>query len=330
MINSISNSIPSNFVAVAQEALDARLNTGNIAVATHNGKFHADEVFACALLKVAAESKGVPFRVVRTRDQVAIDLADIRVDVGGKCEFDGLSFDHHQRDFSHNYIVNGETRVPMASCGLIWTVVSKFFTTDPWIEEQMVNWLFQIDATDVGHPELLGDSQATSMAGVIALLNSSTPGNNFMQQGAFESAVRLAVRLIMSKLSALTEQLAMESSLRLDASLAVAGVMTLTRPGPWIEYVLRNIDDFQRVKVCVFESTPGDWRVQTLPASAEDRFSQRCSAPEAWRGLRGDDLVKVCGVTGATFVHAGGFIGGATSKEAAIDLANVWVHNSTV
>lgn len=39
------------------------------------------------------------------------------------------------------------------------------------------------------------------------------------------------------------------------------------------------------------------------------------------RGLRGEELSKVAGVTDAEFVHAAGFIGGAWSTESAIKIA---------
>ena len=47
-------------------------------VATHSGSFHADEVFAIAVLGLADES----IQVIRTRDRDAVAQADLRVDVG--------------------------------------------------------------------------------------------------------------------------------------------------------------------------------------------------------------------------------------------------------
>ncbi|MGH2895464.1 MAG: MYG1 family protein, partial [Solirubrobacteraceae bacterium] len=47
-------------------------------IATHDGSFHADEVFAIAALGLLGE----PFEVVRTRDRDVLARADVRVDVG--------------------------------------------------------------------------------------------------------------------------------------------------------------------------------------------------------------------------------------------------------
>ena len=47
-------------------------------VATHDGSFHADEVFAVAALSLVDD----PLEVVRTRDEDAQAACDVRVDVG--------------------------------------------------------------------------------------------------------------------------------------------------------------------------------------------------------------------------------------------------------
>lgn len=53
----------------------------------------------------------------------------------------------------------------------------------------------------------------------------------------------------------------------------------------------------------------GNWRIQAVPVSPES-FESRKALPEAWRGLRDDELSRVSGVEGCIFVHASGFIGG--------------------
>ena len=62
------------------------------------------------------------------------------------------------------------------------------------------------------------------------------------------------------------------------------------------------------------------WRVQAVPVSPAS-FQNRRSLPAAWRGLRDTELSAVAGVPGLVFVHASGFIGGADTQEAAIEMA---------
>ncbi len=52
----------------------------DITIATHNGNFHADDVFSIAALKHIFPS----FTLIRTRDLALIAKADIVIDVGGE------------------------------------------------------------------------------------------------------------------------------------------------------------------------------------------------------------------------------------------------------
>ena len=62
-------------------------------IVTHNGNFHADDVFSIAAFKLILPS----FRLIRTRDSELIAKADIVLDVGGEYDPDSDRFDHHQR-----------------------------------------------------------------------------------------------------------------------------------------------------------------------------------------------------------------------------------------
>ncbi|KAL2162386.1 hypothetical protein VTH06DRAFT_7299 [Thermothelomyces fergusii] len=67
--------------------------------------------------------------------------------------------------------------------------------------------------------------------------------------------------------------------------------------------------------------TPGSkWRIQCVP-EAKGSFTSRKPLPEAWRGLRDEELDGVCGVGGSIFVHAGGFIGGNKTYEGVLAMA---------
>lgn len=84
-------------------------------IITHDGVFHADEVFATALIKLVAKSSNNQIEVIRTRNpkilQEHLTLeTSITIDVGNS------EFDHHQ-ELKYNTI-NGE-RIPMSSFGLV-------------------------------------------------------------------------------------------------------------------------------------------------------------------------------------------------------------------
>ncbi|PHH65549.1 hypothetical protein CDD81_1984 [Ophiocordyceps australis] len=57
-------------------------------------------------------------------------------------------------------------------------------------------------------------------------------------------------------------------------------------------------------------ANPGSkWRIQCVPV-AKDSFESRKPLPEAWRGLRDEELDAVAGIPGGVFVHNAGFVGG--------------------
>jgi len=81
-------------------------------VATHPGNFHADDVFAVAVLELVHGS----LEVVRTRDADAQAAADVRVDVGGRHDPASGDFDHHQKGGAGER----ENGIRYASFGLVW------------------------------------------------------------------------------------------------------------------------------------------------------------------------------------------------------------------
>lgn len=68
------------------------------------------------------------------------------------------------------------------------------------------------------------------------------------------------------------------------------------------------------------DSMGRSWRVQAVPVSPES-FENRNPLPEAWRGLRDDELDSVVGIKDCVFVHRSGFIGAHKTREGAIQMA---------
>ena len=79
-----------------------------VRIATHDGVFHADEVFAVAAIADACKYMGATYQLYRTRNESVLSACDIRVDVGGKFHPETGDFDHHH-----------DITLP-ASCTLVW------------------------------------------------------------------------------------------------------------------------------------------------------------------------------------------------------------------
>lgn len=62
------------------------------------------------------------------------------------------------------------------------------------------------------------------------------------------------------------------------------------------------------------------WRIRAVSLEPGS-FENRKSLPDAWKGVRDEELSKVSGIPGCVFVHAGGFIGGNTTFDGALKMA---------
>ena len=62
------------------------------------------------------------------------------------------------------------------------------------------------------------------------------------------------------------------------------------------------------------------WRIRAVSVSS-DSFENRKGLPEAWRGVRDEELSGVAGISKCVFVHASGFIGGNVTFDGALEMA---------
>lgn len=62
------------------------------------------------------------------------------------------------------------------------------------------------------------------------------------------------------------------------------------------------------------------WRIRAVSLELGS-FENRKGLPEAWRGVRDEELSKLSGIPGCIFVHAAGFIGGNKTFEGALEMA---------
>ena len=112
---------------------------------THSGRFHADDVFAIALLRMVPEWKAA--KLIRTRDEEIIKKADLVVDVGGIYNPAQNRFDHHQTGGALNY----ENGIPYSGLGLVWKQFGEQVCGSKEVAQMITEKLVQqIDAMDCG------------------------------------------------------------------------------------------------------------------------------------------------------------------------------------
>lgn len=100
-------------------------------------------------------------------------------------------------------------------------------------------------------------------------------------------------------------------------------VLVLTAFVPWIEHVFSRPDQADILYVA-FPSERGGYCIQQVPKSPGS-FEGRKALPEAWAGLREQQLADLIGIKPgkSVFCHPGRFIGGAETLEDALKMAQL-------
>ncbi len=298
---------------------------------THSGKFHCDEVFAYAVLRLALglSKPGEDHTLLRTRKQDLIETGDIVFDVGLIFDQAANRFDHHQ--------IGAPTRedgTPFSSAGLIWQVygeraVAALLSPEaasfaPAIATSLDGKLVKrIDEIDNGvsatGPVVRNSLDLAALVGDFnppwdsPEANGPTAGDAAFQHAAAMVSGVLArqVEIQRSKLQAEALVLAAHEAAE-DKRLLV-----LETGMPWKNVVFSH--DLP-VLLAISPASNGNWMVDTVPPEPGS-FAQRLPLPEGWAGLQGADLAAASGVEDAVFVHVRRFVGGAKTRAGAIALA---------
>ncbi|XBH20665.1 MYG1 family protein [Jonesiaceae bacterium BS-20] len=278
-------------------------------IATHNGKFHADDVFGVALLRQLFPQA----QVVRTRDQAVLDAADIVLDVGGVYDPKILRFDHHQLSSGAR-----ESGILYSAFGLLWQHYGKEFCGNDAVWQKIDSRLVTaIDAVDNGQDLYAVSDFGTrpfDISEYLGLLNPIGDDEDFDSQ--FEVAVALATTVLL-RLKAKYEQAieAQEYFLEQYAASADPRVVVLDKFVPHGSIATKQ----PALLFTVFPGATGNWTIQTVRPE-NSQFGNRKDLPAAWRGLNGQALAEVTGVSDAVFCHKAAFIGAAESREGALKL----------
>jgi len=278
-------------------------------IVTHNGNFHADDVFSIATLKAVFPR----FKLIRTRDLELINEADLVIDVGGVYDPDTGRFDHHQRGGAGQR----ENGIPYSSFGLIWKKYGLELCEGN--QELMLSidagLVSTIDAIDCGHVE--GVSTGISLSQTISMFNPT-----WQEEGDFDAcfdqavefASRVLARFIASASGGLNAKAIVAKAIE-DAE--DPRVIVLEKYIPWKRTVHALSTE---ALYMVYPSQTGQWRIQTVPVEPGS-FEDRKSLPKAWAGLSDKALQEVTGIEDAMFCHNGLFIAGSESFESTMKMS---------
>jgi uncharacterized UPF0160 family protein len=287
-------------------------------ILTHSGTFHADDVFASAVLALALG----PVELTRSRDPAAVAAADIVFDVGGVYDPAARRYDHHMRDRP----LRPDGATPYSSVGLVWRDYgpAALGVLCPDIRAGEVEGVWHaIDAGLILSIDLADNGVAPVGPGHLSLLiEAFNPVWDAPQDydGAFAQAAALARGIL--------ERACRQALAAVRAAALVRGaaeraadprVLVLDRKLPW-EGVVHE----PGLEGVLFVLYPNEgataWYCRAVPPEPAS-FAQRLALPEGWRGLQDEAFRQASGVGDGLFCHPAGFIAGALSREGATRLA---------
>jgi len=295
----------------------------NKILVTHDGKFHADDILACAILQLILEKRGESYQVIRTRDPKIIASGDYVFDVGGEYDKERNRFDHHQVGGAGKY----NSDIPYAAVGLVWKRYGEELcgasAIAGRIEEKLV---MPIDADDNGInlcefksdiapyrlQEFFYAFRPTWQEGLV----EKNYNERFLQCVVF--AKELFQREIIIARSFEESKALFEK----DYNRAIdKRIIELSA-----EYTWEGLAPEYKDTLFVIYPRLGCFRVGAVSVKRFS-FQNRKDLPASWAGLRGVDLQAVTGVSDAIFCHNGRFLAVAKSIEGARALAKLALQN---
>ncbi|MBS3080608.1 MYG1 family protein [Candidatus Pacearchaeota archaeon] len=286
-------------------------------IATHDGIFHADDVFAVAILKLIYKD----IRIIRTRDENELKKADICLDVGRK--YDGIkNFDHHQNDFTLK-----RNNIPYASSGLIWKHFGNELVKSKEAFEHIDEILQTVDVADNGIDiinvkEEFKDIYPYTLSRLIDSFNPISNEESINYDKSFLKAVELAIVILKN-------EIAIANNLELSRKIINKAILKAKKENK--NYIVLNnlVSGWKKIidkdiLFVVYRHPDKTWCVHSIPVK-EENFENRKLFPEEWGDLTNEKLAKITGVKDAFFCHKGRFIVCCKTKQGTIKIAEMAV-----
>lgn len=258
---------------------------------THGGKFHSDDVFATAFLRILN-----PMIEVQRGFQVPEDFDGIVYDIGRG------EFDHHQAE--KKYRENG---CPYAAFGLIWRAFGEDFVGK---EEAAI--------FDEKFIQPLDESDNTGCDNMLAqVIGEFNPGwdSEESYDDCFWKAVNVAEMILRNHFRSVEGIIRGRQIVDCAMSAGDGRILLLEPYVPWKKEVTGSSYQF-----VVYPSNRGGYSIQGVPKSEEDQ-TLVCDFPREWWGAEAEKLQSMSGIATLRFCHPNGFLAAADEKEDALAVA---------
>lgn len=287
---------------------------------THPGGFHADDLFATAVLDILLDGH---VKIIRTNNPEVIARADFVYDIGLVYDPEKNRFDHHQKGGAGQR----ENGVPYASLGLVWKKYGEQICGSKEVADRIDRKLVQpIDASDNGF-----DISKPLISGI----KRSGVDKLFLDQAPTWKEERKNIDKIFIKQSKEVKKFLLReikiSKDEEEGSKIILNAYNNTIDKRIIIFDIslpRNLyqDTLAMLPEPIYAVIPTGndkpWKIEAIIKSVGTKESRK-PFPESWRGLTNKDekLKEVTGVLDAIFCHKSGFVMQTVSKESAVALA---------
>lgn len=290
-----------------------------IKIATHDAKFHTDDVFAVATLFILLGKENC--EVIRTRDKALITSADYVVDVGMIYDQEKNRFDHHQLEGAGQR----ENGIPYASFGLVWKKFGQKVCDSESIYAYLDASLVQaIDALDNGM-----DITRALVPGVCPFDINSVVNQyrlTWKEEGDWDKNF---LECVVWAMQLLEREIKMAQDYEEAKAITIKAyedtedkrlIMIDEKYDLGREIVSKVLSKFSEpIFAVLYRKDVGNWQIVTIRKG--EGFESKKPLPEAWRGKVDGELSEISGVSGAVFCHRGGFMCVVDSKEGILALA---------
>lgn len=290
-----------------------------IVIVTHNGQFHADDVFGTAVLSLLLEETH-EIEIIRTRDKEKIEQADYVLDTGNIFDPEKNRFDHHQTGGAGIR----ENGIPYASFGLIWKKYGEALSGSKEVADELEQMLvLSIDARDNGinvstssYPGVL----PYEIRDIVTAFRITWKEDKVKLYDNFISILKIAKEIIKREIKNIKDiQEAKKLVLDIYNKTEDKRLLILDTYYPY-SAVINNMPEV--LLVIYPDLSDGNWSIETIP-EAPFSYTSKILFPENWGGKNNSNLEEATGVKGSIFCHNRRFITVAKNKEAAIELAHI-------
>jgi uncharacterized UPF0160 family protein len=292
-----------------------KLNNMTKIIATHHGKFHADDVCAVSALALLIDG---PIEVIRTRDTELLAKADFVVDVGGVFDEKKNCFDHHQEEGAGER----ENGIPYAAFGLVWKTYGEklcgSLEVAKIIDKDMVSY---IDATDNGFGVFFTKFENINVYGFDSLVNafvSTWKEEDRDLDVAFAELVRFTKALLAREIMRVRAKVEAKDFVEKAYENAEdKRIIVLDGQYPACDFLSRHPEPLYFIRPRIIDNK---WSLETVRDDSRS-FVNRKDLPKAWSAKKDAEFAEISGVPDAVFCHKNLFLAVANSKDGAIALA---------